>query len=482
VNKTDLIPLCRKSLIAYAVAQWGGYEAADHHRLIANALERIAAGTLKRLIINMPPRHGKSMLTSEYFPAWYLGHHPDHQIIHASYSQDMVDGFGRKVRNQLRDELYSVLFPGTVLSEDSQAANKFNTTAQGVYLAVGVSGSATGKGAHLMLIDDPIKDRADADSELMRTQLRDWYTSVAYTRLMKGGAIVVIQTRWHEDDLAGWLLREHGHEGWEILNLPAIMDEGKPTERALWPEAFPMERLLQIRETLSVEKPRDWEALYMQRPRAGSGAEFKRGWLNFYTQVQPSTMFKIMLVDPASEKRKNNDYTSIWIIGLGEDENYYVLDMVRDRLNLTERAEAVFRLHRKWKPGQVRYEQYGMQADIEHIKSEMNNRSYRFSIIEVGGGTKKEDRVRRLIPLFERGRIWFPAALTYTNSAGKTLDLVHHFVEEEFLAFPVGRHDDMLDALARISEPKLDTPWPSKRNYTIDGTAAFGILDETCGY
>lgn len=477
MKKAELLPLCRKSLVAYAVAQWPGYRAAPHHRLIADALQRVCSGECKRLMINMPPRHGKSMEASEFFPAFYLGHHPDHQIIHAAYSQELVDGFGRKVRNQLRDELYAAIFPGTVLSEDSQAANKFGTLAGGSYYAVGLGGSATGRGAHLLLIDDPVKDREDADSERMRTLAKDWYTSVAYTRLMPGGAVVVIQTRWHEDDLSGWLLREHEHEKWEVLNLPAWDDNDNPTQ-ALWPEAYPIERLKQIRATLP---PRDWEALYMQRPRAGTGAEFKRGWLNHYTSVHRAGMFVMMLVDPASGKRENNDHTSIWIVGLGEDENYYVLDIVRDRLNLTERAEAVFRLHRKWKPGQVRYERYGMMADIEHIKSEMNKRSYRFSITEVGGATAKPDRIRRLVPLFQRGAVWLPQELTYTTLEGKTIDLVHHFIEEEFLAFPVGRHDDMLDALARIAEPTLDTPWPSKKQ-AMGPVLTFGVLDETVGY
>lgn len=480
MDKPDLAALCRKSLVAYAIACWPGYRPAPHHFKLANALERVAAGTLKRLIITMPPRHGKSMLASEFFPAWYLGQHPDNQIIHASYSQDLVDGFGRKIRNQLKDELYGALFPATRLSEDSSAQNKFNVDGrQGAYIAVGVGGSATGKGAHLMLIDDPIKDREEADSEKMRQALKDWYTSVAYTRLMKGGAIVVIQTRWHEDDLAGWLMREHAHEGWEVLNMMAIEDEDT-SPRALWEEDFPLARLLQIKQTLP---PRDWEALYQQRPRAGTGAEFKRAWLNFYTVVNHRSMFKMMLVDPASGKRQNNDYTSIWMVGLGEDENYYVLDLIRDRLNLTERSEAVFRMHRKWKPGQVRYERYGMMADIEHIKSQMNAKSYRFAITEVGGITSKIDRIKRLVPDFQQGRIWMPEEISYTGADGKPRNLIHDFVEDEYLAFPVGRHDDMLDGLARLKEPTLDTPWPLKRQQqNTSPVAAFGVLDPTCGY
>lgn len=477
----QLIPLCQQSLIGYALAMWPGYRPSHHHRKLANALERVAKGELKRLIITMPPRHGKSMLASEFFPAWYLGRLPDHQIIHASYSQELVNGFGRKIRNQLKDEMYAAVFPGTKLSDDSSAQDKFNIAGhQGAYMAVGVGGSATGRGAHLMLIDDPIKDREEADSETLRQKLKDWYTSVAYTRLMKGGAVIVIQTRWHEDDLAGWLLREHGHEGWEVLDLMAIENEDTPEEKALWPEDFPLERLKQIKATLP---PRDWWALYQQKPRDGSGAEFRRQWLNFYTTVSSRAMYRMLLVDPATGKRANNDFTTMWTVGLGEDENYYILDCIRDRLNLTERTDALFRMHRKWKPGQVRYEKYGMMADIEHMKAEMNHRSYRFPIQEVGGTTKKEDRIRRLIPAFQQGKVWMPEELMYTSLDGKTRNLTSHFVEEEFLAFPVGRHDDMLDALARMVEPTLDTPWPLRRiQNNLTPTAVFGVLDPVTGY
>lgn len=481
MDRRELIPLCQRKLIAYAIAMWPGYRPARHHRKMADALERVARGECKRLIITVPPRHGKSMLASEFFPAWYLGQHPDNQIIHASYSQELVNGFGRKIRNQLKDELYQAVFPGTRLSEDSSAQDKFNIAdRQGAYVAVGVGGSATGRGAHLMLIDDPIKDREEADSETLRQKLMDWYTSVAYTRLMKGGAIVVIQTRWHDADLAGQLISDHPHEGWEVLNMMAIEDEESDEPKALWPDDFPLERLLQIKATLP---PRDWEALYQQRPRAGTGAEFKRGWLNYFTSVNSRDHYRIILVDPAGEKRKNNDFTTMWTIGLGEDENYYLLDLIRDRMNLTERTEALFRQHRKWKPGQVRYEKYGMQSDIEHIKSEMNLRSYRFAIQEVGGITSKPDRIRRLIPAFEKGRVWMPEEIIYTGADGKPRNLIHDFVEEEYLAFPVMRHDDMLDALARMMEPTLDTPWPMRRQRRfVNPVQRFGVQDSVTGY
>jgi predicted phage terminase large subunit-like protein len=481
MDQSEIFGLCYHSLIGYAIASWEGYKPARHHRIIANALERVERGELKRLMIFMPPRHGKSMLASEFFPAWYLGKHPDHQVIHTTYGQELADGFGRKIRNQLKDPLFGAVFDGVGLSGDSSAAARFHVSRagmngqDGVYHAMGIGGSATGRGANLLLIDDPVKDREEAESELQREKVKDWYRSVAYTRLMPNGAIVVIQTRWHTDDLAGWLLEEHKHENWEVINMPALNEH----EEALWPESYPVERLMQIRETVG---PRDWEALYQQRPRAVSGAEFKRHWIQHYTsKPMPHEMSVVILVDPASGKRESNDFTSMWVIGLGQDQNYYVLDIIRDRMNLTERSECLFRLHRKWKPIEVRYERYGMMADVEYIRQEMDRKSYRFVIREVGGATAKVDRIRRLIPLFEMNRVWMPHQLFYTDIAGKEHELIEEFIEQEYLAFPVGRHDDMIDALARIAEPKLDTPWPRQQEFTQQ-VPAFNAFDQVAGY
>lgn len=475
-NLENLRGLASGSLIAYAIWQWDGYTAAKHHHRIAEALERVESGKCKRLMIMMPPRHGKSKLVSEFFVAWYMGKRPENQVMHATYGQELADGFGRSVRNLMNSDVHKVVFPESELAPDSQAAARFHTTKGGVYHAVGVGGALTGRGADLLIIDDPIKGREDAESELSRQKMKDWYTSVAYTRLMPGGAIVVVQTRWHEDDLAGWMLEQHKHEGWEVISMPAL---DKEDTVALWPEAYPVERLLQIKQTIG---PRDWEALYQQRPTAAGGGEFKRMWMQYYSTIDLKSLAPIILVDPASGKRKTNDYTTMWVIGLGHDENYYVIDMVRDRLNLTERAEMLFRLHRKYRPVQVRYERYGMMADIEYIRQEMDRRSYRFAVTEVGGATAKEDRIRRLVPLFERGRFWFPTSITYTGDDGKTVDLVDAFINEELLSFPVSRHDDMLDALARIAEPSLDTPWPRKRDSKPAVDMEFRPLDAEMGY
>lgn len=454
-------------LLSYAAYQWPQYEDAAHHRLIARKLEAVERGEINRLMIFMPPRHGKSLLASEFFPAWYLGRNPDHYVIAATYAQELADDFGRKVKNQIADPAYQAVFPGVGLADDSKSAKRFHiesgsevkTAQKGAYYAVGVGGPLTGRGAHLLLIDDPVKNREEADSEIVRRTIKDWYTSTAYTRLMPGARVVLIQTRWHEDDLAGWLLQEHSHEGWEVLSLPAINDDGE----ALWPERYSADALERIRSTVG---PRDWTALYQQEPRPSGGGEFRREWVEFYDGTPDDVAGgtnKYILVDPASEKRKNNDYTSIWCIGLGQDGNYYVLDMVRDRLNLTERAKTVMQMHRRWKPMQVRYERYGMMADIQYLRELQGRENYRFAIEEVAGQTPKNDRIRRLIPLFEQRKVWFPQSLHRTDHTGKVCELVDAFIHQELLAFPVGVHEDMLDALARIAEPDMPLTWPQQQ-------------------
>lgn len=266
-------------LISYAAYQWPGYRDAPHHRLIARHLEAVERGEITRLMITMPPRHGKSMLASEFFPAWYLGRNPDHYVVAASYAQELADDFGRKVKNQIEDSVFGQIFPGVALAGDSRAAKRFHIQdwqggyehglkQSGAFYAVGVGGPLTGRGAHLLLIDDPVKNREEADSEIVRRKTKDWYTSTAYTRLMPGGRIVIIQTRWHEDDLSGWLIAEHKHEGWVTLDLPAINDQGE----ALWPEQYDVPALEKIKLAIGA---RDWSALYQQRPAPEEGDYFK---------------------------------------------------------------------------------------------------------------------------------------------------------------------------------------------------------------
>lgn len=227
------------------------------------------------------------------------------------------------------------------------------------------------------------------------------------------------------------------------------------------------EPVLLTREKLAKKRqdmgPYTFGAQMLQNPVADATQGFKRDWIKFYEgtpdDVGPSCN-RYILVDAANDKRKTNDYTAMWVIGLGQDGNYYALDIVRDRLNLTERADRLMQLHRKWKPKEVRYERYGMMADIQHVKTVQNQQNYRFEIVEVAGSTPKNDRIRRLIPLFEQGKFYLPQSMHKTDYEGQTRELVGDFIEQEFASFPVPLHDDMLDALARIAEPDLPLVWP----------------------
>ena len=452
---------------------------AKHHKLMAQHLDAVATGKTKRLMLMLPPGSAKSTYASILFAEYFLGCNPEMSVVAGSHTAELAERFGRRVRNHFSDEVHAALFNNKV-ADDNSSAGRWSTNEGGEYYACGVGGSVTGRRADCIIVDDPVRSREDADSERMREKAWDWYVNDLLTRLKPNGRIVICATRWHEDDLLGRILDRESDE-WTVVKIPMEAYEGDILGRAegerLWPEWYTDEMVEAAQRDV-----RSWISLYQQEPRPQSGGEFKRHWIQHYGSVDSRNQSIVMLVDPASGKRKTNDYTSIWVIGLGQDENYYVLDIVRDRLNLTERAEAVFRLHRKWKPVEVRYERYGMMADIEHIRAEQDRRSYRFAIREVAGATKKEDRIRRLIPLFERNRVYLPMELTYTGADGQSHDLVHEFIESEFLAFPVGRHDDMLDALARLVEPGMDLPFPNNGAGFNLPVINYGVLDSAMGF
>src|ERR1700674_4503053 len=231
IGHSDLLALAHEDLACYAIAQWARFERAHHHELIISRLEAVERGEIKRLMIFLPPRHGKSLITISIFQAWYLGRHPEHHTIFATYGQELSDDYGRRVRNFIIDPIHQAIFPNCRLSDDSTAAHRFNSTRGGAYYAVGRGGPITGRGAPLLLIDDPIKDREEANSETIRRSLHEWFASVAYPRLMPRGAIIIIQTRWHEDDLAGWLLRDHPDENWHVLSLRRITERNEELRR-----------------------------------------------------------------------------------------------------------------------------------------------------------------------------------------------------------------------------------------------------------
>lgn len=441
-----------------------GIVPARHHSYLIDKLEAVDRGEIKRLMVFMPPGSAKSTYASILFPAWWMGRHPDRSLIHASHTTELAERWGRRIRNMCAEPRYRLLFDSAELAQDSQAAGRWAMRAGGEYYAAGVGSAIVGFRADLGIIDDPVAGREQADSEREREKIKEWYRSDFHTRLKPGGAIVLIMQRWHEDDLAGWLLSEQakGGEQWEVVKLKMEAEEGDPLGREpgepLWPEWYTADMREQAKRDA-----RTWLALYQQEPRPESGGEFKKEWVQHYVRQPATGLNTYILVDPASEKKRTSDYTAIFVVGLGVDQNYYILDFVRDRLSLTQRADAVMRLHRKWRPLAVGYEKYGMQADIEHLRDRMEREQYRFPVIELGGSLKKEDRIRRLIPLFEQRRIWFPQQLTYTQTDHVARELVRDFIEEEYAPFPVGRHDDMMDCLARITDEAIGARFPRER-------------------
>lgn len=416
----------RDSLLAYAVGMTPTYKTPAHIQLLAEKLEGVANGRIKRLMVFMPPRHGKSALTSEIFPAWYLGRHPNHQVLFTTYGQDLADGFGRKVRNAVADARHTRSFPDCVLADDSQSARRFNTTAGGVYYAVGAGGAVTGRGADLLLIDDALKSREEADSRLIRDKLWDWYASTAYTRLMPGGAVVIINTRWHEDDLSGRLLR--GSEPWEVINLPALAEPndvlGRDVGRALWPEQYDEQALQTIRSTIG---EREFAALYQQRPAPLDGALFKRDWIQYGTA--PKGCRIAMGVDLAISSRDTADYTAIVVMARDEFGKLYVLDAVRERVDFPNALRLIRNVADKWSPKAILIEQVAFQAVVVQ-------ELLRQTTLPIKGVVPDKDKVTRAQPLalrYEQRLVWH--------------ERLPSWFEDEMLAFPNAEHDDAVDAL-----------------------------------
>jgi predicted phage terminase large subunit-like protein len=428
----ELLQLATQDLAVYTAANWPGFELAKHHEIIIEKLEAVRRGEISRLLVLTPPRHGKSEIASHYFPGWYLGEHPDRYVISASYGQELASDFGRRVRNLVASPVHRAVFPSCRLAEDSSAAHRFNLSAGGAYFAVGAGGPVTGRGAHLLLIDDPIKNREEAYSETARRTLRDWFQTVAYTRLMPRSAVVLIQTRWHEDDLAGWLLREHADEGWEIMNLPAIAERGEGWRRegeALWPERFPLDRLEQIKAAIGGVA---WAALYQQRPAAAEGQIFRREWWRFFREP-PQFRFVVQSWDTAFKAGAENDYSVCATLGVADD-GYYLVWLWRGRVEFPELKRQVVSLAAQWRPMVVLIEDKASgQCLIQELRRETA-----IPLHAVKVDSDKVARAQGVTPVIEYGRVHLP------ESAPWTADLV-----EELSAFPVGTYDDQVDALTQ---------------------------------
>ena len=429
-------------LLAYAAYQWPGYRASRHHRLIARHLEAVERGDVTRLMIFMPPRAGKSMLVSEFFPAWYLGRNPGHNVIAATYAQELADDFGRKVRNQIGGDAFRHVFPGCGLAGDSQSAKRFHVTQSdgqppGTYFATGIGGPLTGRGGHLILLDDLTKNREEAESDTVRQRNKDWYTSTAYTRLMPDGRIVLVMTRWHQDDVAGWLLREQPHENWTVLNLPAIAESddviGRKAGEALWPEAFPLEALAKIKESIG---SRDWSALYQQRPTPAEGGVFKLGWFPRYDAPLPAYRRVVQSWDTAYKPGEENDPSACLTFG-EHDNGYDLLHALAERMEYPDLKSRVARHAADWNADAVLIEDKASgQSLIQDLRRETQ-----LPVIPVkvhAGSGNKTTRAMAVSPGCEAGRVRLPRHAAWLAD-----------FETELMNFPNGAHDDQVDALSQ---------------------------------
>lgn len=409
----------RRQLLAFTEYTNPLYQRAQHHEQIAVKLEAVERGEIDRLMIFMPPRHGKSELASKRFPAWCLGRNPMRQIIAASYNSDLANDFGRNVRNIVAAPEFGQVFGGVSLAPDSQAANRLNTNKGGAYVAAGVGTAVTGRGAHIALIDDPFKDREEADSERRRDLVWDWYRSTLYTRLMPGGAIVLIQTRWHEDDLAGRIL-EQEQDQWEVLELPAINSAGN----ALWPEWYDADALERIKNTIG---PREWSALYQQRPQPDDGTFFKR---EYFKEWKALSTLRYYGTSDYAVTDGGGDYTVHRIWGVDAKGDVYRVDGWRGQTASDEWIERKLDLIARYKPLMWFGEGGVIQKAIEPmLVNRMRERGIYCAIEWLPSVADKPTRARSFQAMASAGRVYFePGA-----------DL------SEFLAFPAAKHDDEVD-------------------------------------
>jgi predicted phage terminase large subunit-like protein len=406
-----------------------------HHKKIAAALDRVVSGECKRLMITMPPRHGKSQMGSYLFPAYLMGKKPDSKLIVGSHTAELAQRFGRMIRNLVADERYKELFPDFLLSADSKAAGRWDTSHGGEAFFIGKGGAMTGRGGNVVILDD-ILDEQDALSNTAMENTWEWYQSGPRQRLQPNGAIIVINTRWKTDDLSGRLLKLQGGikaDKWEILEFPAILPSGGP----LWPEYWKLEELEAVKHTIGLQK---WNAQWQQTPTADEGAILKREWWQRWKPEEPPLVeYIIQSYDTAYSKKETADYSVIttWGVFVPDQDsgpNIILLDVKKGRWDFPELKRIAREEYKNWNPDNVLIE---AKATGITLQQELRRVGIPVTMYSPGGRRAGQDKVSRansIAPILESGMVWAPE----TEWADELI--------EECAAFPNGDHDDMVDS------------------------------------
>ena len=429
--------LCQEKFIKFVERVWPTFISGAHHKRMAEAFERVANGTCKRLIINMPPRHTKSEFASYLLPAWFLGKFPHKKVIQTSHTAELAVGFGRKVRNLVDSEVYNNIFPNLALQADSKAAGRWNTSRGGDYFAIGVGGAVTGKGADVLIIDDPHSEQEAAmaaSNPEIYDKVYEWYTSGPRQRLQPGGAIVIVMTRWAQRDLTGPVIKsaaQRSGEDWEVIEFPAILPSGNP----LWPQFWSLDELAALREELPNAK---WQAQYQQNPVGNESAIIKRDWWKWWEKDDPpSCEFILQSWDTAFEKNQRADYSAgtTWGIFSCEEDNFapniILLNTYKKRVEFPELKRDVLREYQEYEPDSLIVEKKASGAPLIYDLRAMGVPVQEFT---PGKGQDKIARLNSVSDIIASGKVWVPR----TRWAEELVD--------EVAAFPSGEHDDLVDA------------------------------------
>lgn len=424
----------KSDFLSFVKAVWPAFIEGDHHKVMADAFNRIADGSLKRLIINMPPRHTKSEFASHLFPAWFLGKYPEKKVIQTAHTAELAVGFGRKVRNLVNSEEYQDVFRNVSLSSDSKAAGRWSTNKMGEYFAIGVGGAVTGKGADVLVIDDPHSEQEAAlnDSSIY-DKTYEWYTSGPRQRLQPGGSICIVMTRWSKRDLTGQIIKSSiergGTDEWEVIELPAILPSGSP----LWPGFWPIDQLEALKAELPVGK---WSAQYQQDPTSEEGAIVKREWWKPWEKSSPPQCeFVIQSWDTAFLAKETADYSACTTWGVFYDQdknsNIILLDALQERLEFPDLKVRAYDMYKQFEPDAFIVE---AKASGTPLIFELRRMGIPVSEYTPSRGRDKIARVNAVSDLFSSGLVWAPK----TRWAEEVI--------EQFAAFPAGDYDDLVDA------------------------------------